>query len=198
MLRIGLTGGIGSGKTTVSDQFHSIYHIPVIDADEIGRKLLSPNGDAYSEVLETFGQESTLKSGEINRKFLREKIFSDEELRIKLGKIIHPKVQASITNQIKNFDTKYCLIVIPLLIESNMQSMVDRILVVDIHKQHQLERVSLRDQCDTGQVQAILDTQIDPEERLKYAHDIISNNGTLEDLVDQIHQLHEKYLALSI
>ena len=99
---------------------------------------------------------------------------------------------------IKIFDTKYCLIVIPLLIESNMQSMVDRILVVDIHKQHQLERVSLRDQCDTGHVQAILDTQIDPEERLKYAHDIISNNGTLEDLVDQIHQLHEKYLALSI
>ena len=198
MLLVGLTGGIGSGKTTVSDTFHSAYNIPVIDADEISRGVLTPGGDAYTEVIEIFGPESTFESGEINRKFLREKIFSNEELRIKLENIIHPKVRRSIAQQIKELDAKYCLIVIPLLIESNMHSMVDRILVVDTHKQFQLERISLRDQCDINHVQAIIDAQIEPEERLKSAHDIIDNNGQPEDLINQIQQLHEKYLALSI
>jgi len=198
MLRIGLTGGIGSGKTTVSNQFHTAYNIPVIDADEISRELLSPTGKAYREVINLFGSNCILESKQIDRKFLREKIFTDENLRISLEQIIHPKVQAEIASQINPIHSRYCIIVIPLLIESNMQSFVDRILVVETSKQSQLDRVATRDRCDKGHVEDIIKSQIDPDERLKHADDIITNNGEPEDLIPQIRQLHQKYLDLTI
>jgi len=198
MLRIGLTGGIGSGKTTISNQFHSRYNIPIIDADEISRELLSPNGKAYDETIELFGSECVLESKNINRQLLREKIFADDNLRVSLERIIHPKVQAEITFQVKLLNSTYCIIVIPLLIESNMQSMVDRILVIDTSKENQLDRVSSRDQCSKDHVEDILSAQIDSSQRLKYADDIITNNGKPKDLIQQIHQLHQKYLALTI
>jgi dephospho-CoA kinase len=198
MLRIGLTGGIGSGKTTISNQFNSAYNIPVIDADEISRELLSPSGKAYNETISLFGSECVLESKHIDRKFLREKIFADDNLRVSLEKIIHPKVQAEITSQVELLDSKYCLIVIPLLIESDMHSMVDRILVIETSKQNQLDRVSSRDQCDKDHIEDIINAQIGSNERLKYADDIITNNGRIEDLTQQIHQLHQKYLDLTI
>ncbi len=197
MLRVGLTGGIGSGKTTISNQFSSTYGTPIIDADEISRQLLLPNGKAYEETINLFGPECVLASNDINRKFIREKIFTDDSLRLLLENIIHPKVKAEISAQVKSLDAQYCLIVIPLLIESNMQSMVDRILVIDINKQSQLNRVASRDQCEKPHVEAIINAQIDSAERLKYADDIITNNGQPEDLISQIHQLHEKYLDLT-
>ncbi|MFK8027412.1 MAG: dephospho-CoA kinase [Gammaproteobacteria bacterium] len=197
MLRVGLTGGIGSGKTTISNQFSSAYGTPIIDADEISRQLLLPNGKAYEETINLFGPECVLESNDINRKFIREKIFTDDSLRLLLENIIHPKVEAEISAQVKSLDAQYCLIVIPLLIESNMQSMVDRILVIDINKQSQLNRVASRDRCEIKHVEAIVNAQIDSAERLKYADDIITNNGQPEDLITQIHQLHEKYLDLT-
>ncbi len=198
MLRIGLTGGIGSGKTTISNQFHSAYNIPVIDADDISRKLLLPTGKAYDETINLFGSECVLESKYIDRKFLREKIFASDNLRISLEEIIHPKVQAEITSQVESLNSKYCLIVIPLLIESNMQSMVDRILVIDTSKKNQLDRVSSRDQCDKNHVQDIVNAQIGQKERLKYADDVITNNAKLEELIQQIHLLHQKYLNLTV
>ena len=198
MLRIGLTGGIGSGKSTISNQFHNTYNIPVIDADEISRELLSPSGKAYDETINLFGSECILESKHINRRFLREKIFADDNLRQLLEQIIHPKVQAEITTQVNLLTSKYCIIVIPLLIESNMQSIVDRILVIDTSKQNQLDRVSSRDQCETDHVENIVNTQIDSKKRLKHADDVIINNSRLEDLIPQIHQLHQKYLDLTI
>ena len=198
MLRIGLTGGIGSGKTTVSNQFQRIFNIPVIDADEISRELLAPSGKAYEEVVDLFGAECLLTSNEIDRTFLREKIFTDDNLRISLEQIIHPKVQTEITLQTSYLDSKYCLIVIPLLIESNMQSIVDRILVVETSIQNQLDRVSSRDLCSKDHVETIVKSQIESGERIKHADDIITNNGKLEDLIPQIHQLHQKYLDLTI
>ncbi len=198
MLRIGLTGGIGSGKTTISNLFHSVHNIPVIDADEISRELLLPSGKAYHEVINLFGSSCVLESKQIDRKFLREKIFINEDLRILLEQIIHPKVQAEITSQIESINSRYCIIVIPLLIESNMQSIVDRILVVETNKQNQLNRVATRDRCDKDHVEDIIKSQIDSNERLKHADDIITNNGEPEDLILQIRQLHQKYLALAI
>ena len=198
MLRIGLTGGIGSGKTTISNQFRSSYKIPIIDADDISRELLLPTGKAYDETIKLFGPACVLKSKHIDRKFLREKIFADDSMRISLEKIIHPKVRAEITYQVESLNSKYCIIVIPLLIESNMQSMVDRILVIDTNKQNQLNRVSARDQCDKNHVENIVNAQIDSTERLKYADDVITNNGEPEDLIQQIHRLHQKYLDLTI
>lgn len=197
MLRVGLTGGIGSGKTTISNQFSSAYGIPVIDADEISRQLLLPHGKAYQETVSLFGPACVLESGHIDRKYLRERIFTDTDLRIALEQIIHPKVRAEITSQVNLLDSTYCLIVIPLLIESNMQTMVDRILVIDINKESQLDRVASRDQCDKNHVENIVNSQMDSAERLKYADDIITNNGQPEDLISQIHQLHEKYLDLT-
>ena len=197
MLRIGLTGGIGSGKTTVSDKFHQLYNIPIIDADKISHTIMQPDGSAYKEVIDSFGQEALLPSKEINRKFLREKIFLDVNLKKNLESIIHPKVRIEINNQVKNLDSKYCLIVIPLLIESGLQSLVDRILIVDTSEENQINRVSQRDDCSNKEVENIINNQVDAESRRKHADDIILNNSSLEDLDQQIHQLHKKYLALS-
>lgn len=196
MHRIGLTGGIGSGKTTVSDYFKSIYNIPVIDADEISRQLMTPHGGAYNEVVDLFGSTSVLKSGEIDRKYIRDQIFQTPELRTALEQIIHPKVKISITEETKKLTSVYCLIVIPLLIESNMQSMVDRILLIQTDKQLQIARVTLRDKCGPEHVEAIIASQLSTSEKINYADDIIVNNGPEESLIPQIEQLHQKYMAL--
>lgn len=197
MLRIGLTGGIGAGKSAVSDKFNLLHNIPIIDADEITRNLMQVGNPAYEEIVKKFGENALTNNKEIDRKFLRDTIFSDQDKRRQLEDIIHPKVRSSITDKIQTLSTAYCLIVIPLLIESNMQTIVDRILVVDAIKQHQLERVALRDKCEISHVEKIIDAQIDANVRLQHADDIITNNGDLNDLDRQIHQLHEKYLALS-
>ena len=197
MLHIGLTGGIGSGKTTVSDLFHSLYNVPVIDADEISRNLLLPSGRAYQETIELFGAECLLESTQIDRKHIRKKIFADDELRASLEKTIHPKVKDEIEIQIESFTSQYCLIVIPLLIESNMQFLIDRILVIDTHIQNQIDRVIARDECSRNDVENIVTAQLAAEERLRHANDVIENNGNIDDLTRQIHQLHQKYLELT-
>ncbi len=197
MLRIGLTGGIGSGKSTISDIFHSVYNIPIIDADEISRVLLEPTHHAFQEVVELFGEDVLLESGEINRKWLREKIFNHSELREQLEHIIHPKIRDEILQQVTNADASYVLIVIPLLVESNMQTVVDRILVVDTSSDNQMQRVMSRDDCNAEHVQNIIASQIDPNKRLEIADDIITNNGNIQDLHTQVEHLHQKYLDLS-
>ena len=197
MLRVGFTGGIGSGKSTISNIFHSTYNIPIIDADDISRILLSPNQQAYKQVLDLFGNEVLLENGEINRKWLREKIFLQPNLRRQLENIIHPMVRSEIANQVNLINTSYCLIVIPLLVESNMQTIVDRILVVDTSRDSQIQRVISRDNVDSDHVEDIIDSQIDPIKRLEMADDVISNNGNIQDLHYQVDQLHQKYLDLS-
>ena len=195
-MRIGLTGGIGVGKTVVSNKFKQLYDTPVIDADSISHQLMHVGNETYNEIIEAFGKNVITNSGELDRKFLRDVVFSDATKRMQLESIIHPKVRAEINRQVKSLQSPYCLIVIPLLIESKMQSVVDRILVVDALKHHQLERVKLRDQCSAEHVEDILKAQLDPQERLQHADDIITNNGDLDDLDQQIRALHQKYLAL--
>ena len=197
MLRVGFTGGIGSGKSTISDIFQSSYNIPIIDADEISRMLLTPNQEAYQEVLELFGDDVILDNGEINRKWLREKIFVQANLREQLEHIIHPRVRNEISQQVNQVKANYCLIVIPLLVESNMQTVVDRILVVDTSKDNQIQRVISRDNVEPEQVYKIIESQIDPSKRLEIADDIITNNGNIQDLHSQVEYLHQKYLDLS-
>ena len=196
MLRVGLTGGIGSGKTTVSNIFRDTYHIPIIDADEINRELLARDSAAYHEVIAVFGQASIDDNKEINRKYLREQVFSDPEKREKLENIIHPKVRDEISKQSNKITGCYCLIVIPLLIETNMQSLVDRILVIDCYKATQIDRIVARDHSSREQAEQILEAQVNAQVRLEYADEILVNNGTLVDLNDQILGFHQKYLAL--
>jgi dephospho-CoA kinase len=197
MLRVGLTGGIGSGKSTVSNKFNSLFGVPVIDADVINRSLLKPGSIAHTEIKQAFGDEIITGSGEINRKLLREKIFSSEELRKKLENILHPKIRREISSAVSSLETDYCLIVIPLLIESQLQSLVDRILVVDSSQDRQIERVSKRDNCSKHHIRKIISAQTTAEQRLKHADDIIINDGDPGDLDSQIEKLHNKYLLLS-
>ncbi len=196
MLRIGLTGGIGSGKTTVSDYFKSLYDITIIDADEISHQLISPEGDAYNDVISLFG-ETILEHNIINRKKIRDGIFSKPSLRKALENIIHPKVKQAILKQTEGMSGHYCLIVIPLLFESNMQPIVDRVLVVHTEKKLQISRVALRDNCTEIHVEDIIDSQLSSEQKLAFADDVIINNDTQERLIPQIELLHKKYLALS-
>ena len=196
MLKIGLTGGICSGKSTVSDLFKNLYSISIIDADEISRNLLTPNSPAFNEVIELFGHQAILHDKQLNRKYIRKIIFSDKQKRLALEKIVHPKVRHNISSQLDSLTTTYCLIVIPLLIESNMHDLVDRICVVDTTPELQIKRIKSRDQCDLAQAKQILSSQLDRDTRLSHANDIIVNNGDLDDLNQQISKLHEKYLAL--
>ena len=196
MLRIGLTGGIGAGKTTVSDKFHKFHNIPVIDADQISHSLMQPGSAAYHEIIAFFGPAVLLASKQINRKYLREKIFLRPESKKTLEDIMHPKVRAEISNKINQLNSHYCLVVIPLLIESGMQSLVDRILLVETSRNNQIRRVSQRDHCAPADVENILNNQADAQTRRQAADEIIDNNTGIEDLDRQIYQLHKKYLAL--
>lgn len=196
MLKVGLTGGIGSGKTTVSNLFKNLFSVPVIDADEISRDLLKPNQPAYLEVIKLFGQEVVSQDQQLNRKYIREIIFSDETKRKALENIVHPRVRNEISSQSQTLTSGYCLIVVPLLIETNMHDLVDRICVVDTAVENQIQRIQARDNCDSKSAKKILSSQIDRDSRLSHADDVIDNNGDLADLNQQISHLHEKYLAL--
>ena len=197
MLCVGLTGGIGSGKSTVSNKFNSLFGVPVIDADVINSRLLKPGSAAYKEIRQAFDDKIITSSGEINRKLLRERVFSSKNLRKQLENILHPRIQMEISSAVSSLDSDYCLIVIPLLIESQLQSLVDRILVIDTSYDRQIERVSKRDNCSEDHVRKIISAQATSEQRLKYADDIITNDRDPADLDSQIEKLHNKYLLLS-
>jgi dephospho-CoA kinase len=196
MLKIGLTGGIGSGKTTVSNLFKQEFLTPVLDADEISRNVLSLNTPAYFEVVQLFGPEAVHQDQQLNRQYIREVIFNDTQKRKSLEAIIHPQVRKEILAQAQRLTGSYCMIVIPLMIEANMTDLVDRICVIDTSIEQQVVRIQARDHCDSEQAMRILASQLDRETRLAHADDVITNNGSLNDLIDQSSKLHEKYLAI--
>lgn len=195
LLRIGLTGGIGSGKSTVTELF--VHHrVPVIDADEIARQLVAPGAPAYAEVVQTFGAAVLNTQRELDRSQLRALIFADPEKRKRLEAILHPRIRIEIGTQARKLSGPYCLIVIPLLVEANMQDVVDRILVVDAHEDLQISRVALRG-WNKNEIRRALAAQIGRQERLRHAHDVIENNGDLAQLTQRVEALHHAYLALA-
>ena len=196
MLLIGLTGGIGSGKTTVCQKFQSLFDCPIIDADEINRQLLDNDEQIRQQIVDQFGLQVLSDNGRINRDFLRQSIFSDEQIRSKLESILHPRILQTIHQQTSLIQAPYVLIAIPLLFELNLQDQFDRILVVDSDETSQIRRVSARDDCDPEVVQQIMQNQIDRQIRLSKADDIISNDGSMKALDDQIRHLHKKYMEL--
>lgn len=197
MLRVGLTGGIGSGKSTVSAKFHTLFKTPVIDADEINQRLLIKNSSAYTEIVTAFGASILTSTGDIDRKILRQKIFSSKQSRTQLEAILHPRIKAEIARQINTLECAYVLVVVPLLVELNLQDQFDRICVIDVGYDMQLARVSKRDNCSQADVAKIVASQIEAESRIRYADDIINNNADMAALNEQIHRLHKKYVALS-
>jgi dephospho-CoA kinase len=196
MLRVGLTGGIGCGKTLVAQAF-ARQGVPVIDADEIARAVLAPGTEGIAAVRATFGPEYIRADGTLDRARLRERVFADLRARGQLEAIVHPAVRKQIESRTRSIDAPYVLIVIPLLFESGMEDLVDRILVVDCPRREQLARVTARDGVPAEQVEAIIESQIDAAERRARADDIIDNAGPPQAVEEHAGRLHERYLALA-
>lgn len=192
VLKIGLTGGIGSGKSTACEIFSELG-VPVIDADVIAHELVKPGMPAFNEIKKIFGTEIISSDGTLDRKIIRDKVFANEIDRKKLENILHPAVYEEISIQVKNINSKYCIISIPLLLETNASKTVDRILVIDVPRELQLERASNRDRTNKSDIDAIIDSQISRKDRLSAANDIVDNKGNINDLRKKICDLHEFY-----
>jgi dephospho-CoA kinase len=197
MLKIGLTGGIGCGKTTVSKLFEQL-NIPVIDADTLAHQLVEVGQPALKEIVLAFGSDILNLDGSLNRKKLGQLIFSDRQQKQKLETILHPEIYQAIQTAIKSLNLPYCIISIPLLFETNMIDLVDRILVIDCPVESQIERVQKRDGLPLAQIQAIIDSQVSRIYRKTHAHDLIDTSKTNDKLAETVKKLHNSYLCLSV
>ncbi|PSV12078.1 dephospho-CoA kinase [Photobacterium leiognathi] len=196
-LVIGLTGGIGSGKTTVANLFADTYGIDIIDADIVAREVVEPNTFGLNAIVEKCGKEILLEDGTLNRAKLRDAIFSQPELKTWLNNLLHPLIREKMQQDINQSQSPYCLLVVPLMVENNLQTMTDRLLVVDVGEQVQIERTQQRDNVSVEQIKNILASQASREQRLDAADDVITNNGDNKALVSQVEQLHLQYLKMS-
>ncbi|MFW5451824.1 MAG: dephospho-CoA kinase [Methylophagaceae bacterium] len=196
MLKIGLTGGIASGKSTVCHLF-SQYDVPIIDADIIAKELVEPNQVAYQEIIAAFGTEIVQQNGYLNRPRLRQLIFTDSIAKQQLENILHPKIRQQLMRQSQQFHSPYCILVIPLLIEAQMQDLVDQILVIDLNPEQQLTRLCQRDNISENNAQMMINSQRDRKQRLAVADDVIDNNNATNMLDQLVAQLHKKYLNLA-
>ncbi|KLV06339.1 dephospho-CoA kinase [Photobacterium ganghwense] len=193
---IGLTGGIGSGKTTVANLF-AAYHIDIIDADVIAREVVEPGTPGLQAIADKLGSDILLTDGSLNRSKLREAIFNDHSLKQWLNDLLHPMIREKMKADIEKTTSAYCLLVIPLMVENNLQTMTDRLLVVDVDESVQVQRTQQRDNVAAEQVRKILASQATREQRLAAADDVISNNGDAESLKQKVAELHAYYLTLS-
>ncbi len=196
-LIIGLTGGIGSGKTTVTDYFSGLG-IEIIDADIIAREVVAVGSLALQAIAEHFGHQFIQEDGQLNRASLRERIFSNDDDRLWLNALLHPLIRQNIVSQTKAATSRYCILVAPLLIENNLQGLVDRVLVIDVSEQTQLSRAMQRDNSTEKEISTIIASQTSRSSRVQVADDIISNdNSSLSDIQETVKALHKKYLALT-
>lgn len=195
MLVVGLTGGIGSGKSIVAQLF-SDKGVPIIDADIIAREVTQPNMPAYFDIIKHFGSDIILPDDTINRSQLRHIIFTDTKERLWLEKLLHPLIRKEMEQRIKELSAPYCIAVIPLLFEVEFYAFINRTLVIDAPEKLQMSRVIARDHVPHSHIEAIIKTQASRENRLARAHDIISNDGEIKDLIPQVEKLHEKYTKL--
>lgn len=194
-MRIGLTGGIASGKSLVASYFEDLG-VPVIDTDVIARDVVAPGMPALDEIRQSFGAVAIATDGSLNRQAMRRIVFSDDEKRRQLEKILHPLIRASADQQVKVAEGPYVIIVVPLLFESPMKDSMDRILVVDCSEQTQLSRLTARDNEDVTSARRIMATQASRQQRLSIADDIITNDGSPDETRAAVAALHEFYLSL--
>ena len=196
MLVIGLTGGIGSGKSTVAKMFVALG-VPVIDMDQIARQVVEPGQTALTQITHEFGTSILDTDGRLNRRKLRELIFDSVENRRSLEAILHPLIRQETQRQISKLDAAYCIVVIPLLLESNQRSLIDRILVVDVPEALQITRTMQRDHVSTSDVQKILAAQVNRSSRLAAADDVIDNSAVLEQVRIRVAELDQQYRSLA-
>ena len=196
ILKIGLTGGIASGKSKVCELFKELG-VPVIDADQIVHELIQPNQPALTKIIEKLGTKYLGEEGQLDRKLLRNSIFNDDVIKQQLEEILHPLVYEEIENKIALISAPYCIICIPLLIETNAINKIDRVLVVDLPKEIQLERASKRDKVEKSKINKIIEKQVGRDIRLEVADEIIKNDEGIDKLKEQVADLHKFYMSFS-
>lgn len=196
MLTIGLTGGIGCGKTTVCRLFEALG-VPIVDADLIARQLVAPGQPALRDIVAAFGSAVLQADGSLNREVLRDQVFADPLQKRCLEGILHPLVYAEIASQVAGLARPYAVVAVPLLLETGGESRVDRVLVVDCSPEEQLRRVLARDGLAIDQARAIIASQLSRESRLARADDVLDNGGDPERLAEQVKSLHNSYNLLA-
>ncbi|MES9850865.1 MAG: dephospho-CoA kinase [Candidatus Thiodiazotropha sp. L084R] len=194
MLTVALTGGIGSGKSAVSSHLESLG-VPVIDADLLAHKMVTPGSPALQEIKKVFGDNLVDAEGQLNRSALREIIFRDSSQRKRLEMILHPPIREAMESWLKQQTAPYAVMVIPLLFETGQESIAERILVVDCDESIQYQRVAKRDNLDKAQIDQILASQADRQTRLNGADDVIENNDGLNNLIEATERMHQFYLT---
>ena len=197
MLRIGLTGGIGSGKSTVAAIFAS-KGVPVVDTDEIARDIVCADAPAQAAIVKVFGRTILAATGAIDRARLRDRVFSDPPARRQLEEILHPRIRTEVETRLARLSAAYCIVVVPLLIETDFAALVDRVLVVDTDEALQITRTMARNGLPRATVESILAAQTDRTTRRARADDVITNTSDVAALALQVDALHERYLALSL
>lgn len=199
MLRIGLTGGIGCGKSTATETFRQLG-IPVVDADRIAREVVGVGQPALAEIVKHFGEQVLLGDGSLNRAWLRQEVFGNPERLQLLESILHPCIRQEIQRQIlehADSGVPYVIVDVPLLFEKCYQPLFDRVLVIDCLEDQQLERVRQRDGSDVSVIEFIMRSQVSRAERLQLADDILENISTLAEFADKLVAQHEIYVAIS-
>jgi dephospho-CoA kinase len=192
MLVVGLTGGIGSGKSAVADAFAALG-VPIIDTDRIGRELVRPGTPALRAIAEHFGDEVISPGGTLDRAALRRRVFEQPQERIWLEHLLHPLIREQVSRRIAALDATYVIVVVPLLFESGFDSLVDRVLVVDAPEQAQTDRVVRRDGVPREQVTMVIETQMPRADRLERADDVITNDADLDALHAAVEALDARY-----
>jgi dephospho-CoA kinase len=196
LFKIGLTGGIGSGKSAASEQFARLG-AAVVDTDLLSRELVEPGQPALEEIAAAFGPGVLTADGRLDRPALRRRVFSDTAERQRLEAILHPRIRAEMLRRAEQADAPYVVLVIPLLIETGQQALVDRVLLIDVPEAVQRQRVAVRDGLSAGQIDRIMAAQTDRATRRLHADDILLNDGNPTDLQARIAALHRRYLALA-
>lgn len=196
-LIIGITGGIGSGKTAATDYF-AAQGIEIVDADVVARTAVEPQSNALNLIAQRYGDTILNSNGSLNRRQLRNIIFDDTNERQWLETLLHPLINQAIVTQLQTAQSPYAILVSPLLLESTQHQLVDRMLVIDVHPDTQITRATARDNMTTAKAQQIIATQISRAERQQKADDLVNNEGSLAQLHSQLAQLHQRYLTLTM
>ncbi len=195
-MRVGVTGGIASGKSTVADMFAELG-VPIIDTDVIAREVVAAGEPALEDIRHEFGDKVFDDVGNLRRGALRQIVFDDDDARARLETILHPRIQAFAYEQAEAAGGQYQLIVVPLLSTSPMRDFVDRVLVVDCEESTQIQRLMARDGESEGQARRMLAAQASRDERLKIADDVVRNDADLSATLEQVQEIHRRYLALT-
>lgn len=193
---VGLTGGIGSGKTTVANLFAE-QGVDIIDADIVAREVVMPGTPGLKAICIRYGEKVLLDDGSLDRKQLRNLVFSNAEEKQWLDNLLHPQIRQRMIERCAQATSCYAILVVPLLLENDMTSMVNRVLVVDTSESLQQQRTAQRDNVSLAQVDQIMATQLTRQQRLSHADDVIHNDAKPDKLKEQVNKLHQQYLILA-